>query len=377
VRLQSLSKVAYLTSCLSLGCGGEPSSPAAGGGAGSPATAGGSASGSPNTGGNGQGAQAGSPGGGNGSAGGGSGGAAGGSAGAAGASGAASAGISCTPGTAGDGTHQQPGPYTAPPEALVKEGVPKGALSPLTTLASTIYAGHEFAYQVYVPAQYQQGRRAAFMMVQDGPSHYLGKTEAKFFTNVVLDNLIAEGTIPVTVAIFVDVCKNGCEEQRRDIYDDASDKYARFVAEELLPSVIDGKYSIVAEPEGRLTVGFSAGAAQGFTVAWNRPELFRRFIGHNTSFPAAKDHGVDYVALVPQTPNKGLRVALVSGTQDLSDDRGNWLEFSENMTAALTAKGYPVRFMSGTGGHYPPDQAAMDFPNALRWTWQGCRLADY
>lgn len=260
---------------------------------------------------------------------------------------------------------------------MAKGDVPKGTLTPVTGFKSTIYGGHEFAYQVYVPAQYKAGQRAAFMMVQDGPSHYLGKTEAKFFTNVVLDNLIAEGSVPVTIALFVDVCPTGCEDQRRDTYDDATDKYARFVSQELLPAVITGKFSLVDDPEAWLTVGFSAGAAQGFTVMWTQPNLFHRFIGHNTSFPAAKDHGVDYIALVPQTPNKGFRVNLVSGTGDLEDDRGNWLDFSTRMTAALTAKGYPVRFMSGTGGHYPPDQSAADFPNALRWMWQGCKLADY
>jgi enterochelin esterase-like enzyme len=228
-----------------------------------------------------------------------------------------------------------------------------------------------------VPAQYRAGKRAAFMMVQDGPSHYLGKSsEAKFFADKVLDNLIAEGSIPVTIGLFVDPCMSACEDVRRGIYDDATDKYARMVTEELLPAVIDGKYSIVGDPEAWLTVGFSAGAEQGFTVMWNRP-VFHKFIGHNTSFPAAKDVGADYEKLVPQAPNKGFRITLTSGTQDLSDDRGNWLEASTAMTQVLTDKGYPVRFMTGTGGHYPPDQSSMDFPNGLRWIWQGCKLTDY
>ncbi len=122
------------------------------------------------------------------------------------------------------------------------------------------------------------------MLVEDGPSHYLGKgSDAKFFADKVLDNLIAEGTIPVTIALFVDPCMDKCEDQRVIIYDDATDKYARFVTEELLPSVITGKYSLVDDPEARLAVGFSAGAELSFTVMWNRP-IFHKFIGHNTSF---------------------------------------------------------------------------------------------
>jgi enterochelin esterase-like enzyme len=295
-----------------------------------------------------------------------------------GGQGGGSTGISCNPGTTGNGTHDQPGPYTAAPETMVKAGVPVGTLTALTPFKSTIYADHVFGYQIYVPAQYQQGKRAAFMMVQDGPSHYVGKnSDAKFFINKVMDNLIAEGTVPVTIGLLIDPCMQGCEEERRGIYDNATDKFARMVTEELLPAAITGKYSIVDDPEAWLTVGFSAGSEQNFTVMWNRPAVFHKFIGHNTSFPAAKDVGADYIALVPQAPNKGFRLTLTSGTMDLSDARGNWLEASTQMTKVLTDKGYPVRFMSGTGGHYPPDQSALGFPNDLRWIWQGCRLADY
>jgi enterochelin esterase-like enzyme len=304
---------------------------------------------------------------------GGSGGSAGGSA---GGGGVGPGGITCTPGTNGNGVHDQPGPYGKPPEATVNAAVPAGTLTPLKAFQSTIY-GHEFGYQVYVPAQYKQGQRAALMVVQDGPSHYLGKTEAKFFTNIVMDNLIAEGTVPVTIGLFIDVCMTTCEADRVTIYDDPSDKFSRFLTEEIVPQVITKDYTVVSDPEGWLGVGFSAGAMTSFSAEWHKPDLFKKLIGHNTSFPAAKDHGMDYITLVPQEPNKGFRINLVSGTADLSDDRGNWLEASKAMEMALTAKGYPVRLMTGTGGHYPPDQSAMDFPNALRWTWQGCDLADY
>lgn len=296
----------------------------------------------------------------------------------AGAGGGVNSGITCAPTLDGNGVHDQPEPYGAPPEATVKAGVPVGMLTDLTPIQSAIYDKHVFGYRIYVPAQYKPGQRAAFMMVQDGPSHYLGgqATEAKFHANVVLDNLIAEGAIPVTIGLFVDVCMQKCDDQRVVIYDDATDKYARFVTEELIPSAIKGKYSLVEDADAWLTVGFSAGAAQGFTVMWNRP-VFHKFIGHNSSFPAAKDHGVDYTTLIPSTPNKGFRVTLTSGTNDLSDARGNWLEFSKQMEMVLDAKGYPVRLMTGTGGHYPPDQSSMGFPDDLRWMWQGCHLNDY
>ncbi|HVY28833.1 MAG TPA: alpha/beta hydrolase-fold protein [Polyangiaceae bacterium] len=380
LRLAFSSAVLSLFACSSPPSAGGP--PATGGSSGS-ATNGGAAStagtgGSASTSGS-----ASVAGGGNDAGGGGSGTTAGtgGSAGATpsgGSAGMAASGITCTPTGDGNGVHDQPEPYGKPPEANAMPNVPTGTLTPLTPFQSKIYDNHIFGYRIYVPAQYKPGQRAAFMLVEDGPSHYLGgqATEAKFFTNVVMDNLIAEGSVPVTIGLFVDVCMQKCDDERVVIYDDASDKYARFVTEELLPAVISGKYDVVQDPEAWLAVGFSAGAAQSFTVMWNRP-IFHKFIGHNTSFPAAKDHGVDYAALVPNTENKGFRVTLTSGTNDLSDARGNWLEYSKQMEMVLAAKGYPVRLMTGTGGHYPPDQSSMGFPNDLRWMWQGCRLADY
>jgi enterochelin esterase-like enzyme len=296
----------------------------------------------------------------------------GGSGGSAGSAGAAPDPFSCTPGLTGNGIHDQPGPYTRPPEAFPVEGTPQGTLSALTAFPSPLYAGHEFGYRLYVPAQYVQGSPAALIVFQDGPSHYLGLSDAKFYAQHVLDNLIAAGELPVTLALFVDPCMTACEAERVAIYDTPDDKYARFLTEELIPGVVLNQYSVVQDRDAWATVGFSAGGIQGFTVLWNRPEFFSKIIGHNTSFPAAKDHGVDYEALIASSENKGLRVSLVSGTGDLSDDRGNWLEASTAIAEALTAKGYDARMMSGTGGHYPPDQSAMDFPNALRWLFAGC-----
>ncbi len=299
-------------------------------------------------------------------------------AGAAGVGGAVTpAGISCSPGPDGNGIHEQPEPYGKPAEATLKPGVTPGLLSPLTPFESALYRGHVFGYRLYVPAAYQPGKPAAMMVFQDGPSHYLGQSEAKFFANVVLDNLIAEGSIPVSLGLFVDTCMTACDNDRVAVYDDISQKYASFLLDELIPGVVLNQYAVVADPAGWATIGFSAGGIQAFTTAWHRPDAFGKVIGHNTSFPASKAHGADYAKLLLEAPNKGFRTSLVSGSADLSDARGNWLEASQEIAGALAAKDYPVRLMTGTGGHYPPDQASMDFPDALRWLWRGCKLAGY
>src|SRR5207245_2119062 len=67
-------------------------------------------------------------------------------------------------------------------------------------------------------------------------------------------------------------------------YDALGDRYARFLLEELLPEV--GKsLNLTADPSLRAIGGASSGGICAFTVAWNRPDAFRRvlsFIGSYT-----------------------------------------------------------------------------------------------
>jgi hypothetical protein len=73
------------------------------------------------------------------------------------------------------------------------------------------------------------------------------------------------------------------------------------------------------------------------------------------------------------SPAEPVRMALLSGPNDAANGGGNWRALNMQMTAAERAKGNAVRYVDGTGQHYPPLEAAADFPNALRWLWQGCR----
>ena len=78
-----------------------------------------------------------------------------------------------------------------------------------------------------MPAQYVAGTPAAVMVFQDGASY-------RTWVPTVLDNLIARGDMPVTVAIFVQPgLFAGGRSNRSAEYDTLSDTYARF-----LPHVI-------------------------------------------------------------------------------------------------------------------------------------------
>jgi enterochelin esterase-like enzyme len=336
------------------GAGGTPSSAGTGGAsAGSGGSAGSAvAQAGSNASGSGSGGMAGAPG----TAG------AGGSA--AGAGGASPFGpIHCLPGANGDGKHDLPASATNPAEWTLQTGATAGKVTDKVSFASTSYNQH-FPYWVYTSANYVSGMPAIFLLFGDG-NQFL----TDFHAATVLDNLTAAKDLPPTVALFIDPPSDG---DRVQTYDPPTDKYTNFLFNEILPSVIVGKYSISRDPEAWSLVGYSASGGQGWEVLWNRPDDFHKFVGDNTSFGAATTYGVDWVQVIKDAPVRTLRVSLLTSTNDLSDQRGMWYVINQNVAADLAAKGNEWRLMLGTGMHYPPTDGEHDFPNALRWMFQGC-----
>ncbi|HET6279408.1 MAG TPA: hypothetical protein VFH73_00520, partial [Polyangia bacterium] len=103
------------------------------------------------------------------------------------------------PGTDGDGSHDQPAPYNKPPETTTRmAGAPMGTVTPKALYASTgTYPDRKFKYSIYVPAQYEKGKRAALMVFNDA-RHYDETDAYKFNVAITFDNLIYRGDIPVT-----------------------------------------------------------------------------------------------------------------------------------------------------------------------------------
>ena len=74
--------------------------------------------------------------------------------------------------------------------------------------------------------------------------------------------------------------------------------YARFLVEEMLPEV-GKKYNLTADPDKRAIAGASSGGICAFTVAWERPDAFRKVLSHIGSFTNIRGGHV-YPALDPQ-----------------------------------------------------------------------------
>jgi enterochelin esterase-like enzyme len=283
--------------------------------------------------------------------------------------------------------------YTNAPELKVKEGVPRGALHALTMNSedSKIYPGiaknqpgvvsYRRQVCVYVPKQYVAGTSAPFMVVQDGMS-YTNRMAA------VLDNMIHEKRLPVMIAIMINSGGGDAQGSQRGLeYDTVSDKYTTFIETEVLPRIAnDYNVAFTKDPEGRATMGCSSGAAAAFTMAWFRPDLYRRVLSYSGTYvnqqsplnPESPHGAWEYHEnLIPKSAAKPIRIWLHVSEQDNGYRRDeaslhNWVMANERMAAALKAKGYHYRYVfSKASRHCDGKVKDQTLPEALAWLWHG------
>lgn len=260
--------------------------------------------------------------------------------------------------------------YTEHPDSRAKLGVPKGTLTQRPPWKSRIFEGTTRDWWVYVPEQAKGGEPSAVMIFQDGGGY-------KDFVPTVFDNLIAEGAMPVTVAIFIDPGRGpGAEgrNQRSVEYDTLSDRYVRFLLEEILPDV-ETTIKLRHDPESRAIAGISSGGICAWTAAWERPDAFSKalsWVGSFTNIASGKtvrEGGHNYEALIRKTPKKPIRVFLQDGANDLDNANGNWPLANQQMAKSLAFAKYDFQFVYGQGFHSNRHGRAI-LPDSLRWLWR-------
>jgi enterochelin esterase family protein len=254
--------------------------------------------------------------------------------------------------------------------------VPQGKLEGPILFKSKVFEGTVRQYWVYVPAQYKPEQVACVLVFQDGQRAINPKGVLR--VPVVMDNLIHRKQMPVTIGIFITPGQRGEEypsgtgnpNNRSVEYDSLGDKYARFLVEEMLPEV--GKtYNLTKNPDGRAIGGSSSGAICAFTVAWERPNEFRKVISLIGSFTNIRGGHV-YPDLVRQNDRKPIRIFLQDGVNDLRnarDPKRDWHLQNQAMVAALKEKGYDLKYVFGEGGH-SDDHGGAILPDILRWLWR-------
>jgi enterochelin esterase family protein len=263
--------------------------------------------------------------------------------------------------------------YVLGPDSKPKEGVPNGKIEGPFLWKSQLFPGTIREYSLYIPAQYDGTKPASVMVFQDGHA-YLNST-GEYRAPVVFDNLIHEQAMPVTIGVFVDpgqrgerIPENRWRANNRSVeYDTLSDLYARMIIEEILPEVAK-TYKLTDDPEQRAICGASSGGICAFTVAWERPDAFRKVVSHIGSFTNIRGGDV-YPGKVRRAIKKPIRVFLQDGSNDLDNQFGNWPLANQQMAAALKFKGYDYQFVYGDGEHNGKHGGSI-LPETLRWLWR-------
>ena len=265
--------------------------------------------------------------------------------------------------------------YPLGPDSQFNPSVPQGTMTRhvFTATEKGLFPGTRRDYWVYVPQQYSPTKPACLMVFQDGGGYV--STNGPFRASIVFDNLIARGEMPVTVGVFINPGvlpsaqgTNALPRYNRSYeYDGLGDRYARFLAEELLPEVRK-TVAFTDDPNGRAIAGASSGAIAAFTAAWERPDLFRRVFSTIGTYVGLRG-GNAYPILIRKTEPKPLRVFLQDGSNDQNIYGGNWWIANLDMHSALEFSGYELEKAWGNGGH-DSKQAGSIFPEALRWLWK-------
>ncbi len=286
--------------------------------------------------------------------------------------------------------------YSDAPEVHRKPDVPRGAVHEFTmdSKDSRIYPGvakgrrGEVPYQrkvfVYVPSQHEKGEAAPFIVAQDGNWY-------REILPTVLDNMIHEKRLPAIVAVMVDSGGgDGPGSQRGLEYDTVSDTYVTFIEKEVLPRVEkECGLKLTDDPEGRMTMGGSSGAAAAFTMAWFEPDLYRKVLSWSGTYVNLQSppnrrtpHGAweYHENLIRRSAPKPLRIWLHVSENDNGKDRDersmmNWVLANERMADVLEKRGYDFRYVfAENAGHVDGKVTRQTLPGALEWLWQGYRV---
>jgi enterochelin esterase-like enzyme len=294
-------------------------------------------------------------------------------------------------------TPAKPEPSSLATNSAQHSDVPSGTLSPKLSITSHIYDGMKSDYWIYVPTQYDPKVPAALMVFNDGGG-YINRNGDHPALNV-LDNLIAQHKIPVMIAVFTDPgeipmspstptarfveaysrkwSRSLKDSMRSTEYDTVSDRYARFLRDELLPEVA-AKYNLRKDAYSHAITGLSSGGIAAFNAAWQMPDEFSRVITWIGSFtgiqwhedPTVPDGGQDYPEKILREPHRNIRVWVQDGSNDQENDRyGSWPLANIRVANALKLKSYDSHFSFGVGPHSPVEGAG-EFPQEMVWLWR-------
>ena len=201
---------------------------------------------------------------------------------------------------------------------------------------------------VFTPADYDRSRAEPYDVL-------IGLQVSTFryglSTEITLDNLIAAGKIPSTVAIAV-------EMGGRQVEKEAYGPTVTFIADELLPTLRD-QFNLSSDPNHVTVAGTSRRGLVATYAAFSRPDAVRNVIAMSSSYYWAPpgDPEPEWLARLYSSGNKvPARLYVSAGTLETVVTPGNrghyMLAMNRHFRDVLTARGYDFQFEEFGGVHH-------------------------
>jgi enterochelin esterase family protein len=226
----------------------------------------------------------------------------------------------------------------APPQPFVREraGVAKGRVELIRYGVGAAKEGRRV--WVYTPPGYRpDGRPYRLLVLFDGwqYTHLIP-------VPTILDNMIADGVIPPTVAVMVDQ-----KERVKELYLNPS--FADLVAGELVPWV-RRRYHVTRSPREAVVGGLSLGGVAAAYTAMRHAEVFGGVLSQSGAFQYKPEDPARLVRRLATRARLPIRFYLEAGLLEVNETP-SLLHTNRHLRDVLEAKGYEVTYSEFNGRH--------------------------
>jgi enterochelin esterase-like enzyme len=191
---------------------------------------------------------------------------------------------------------------------------------------------------VYTPPGYSSDGEPYRLLVLFDGRQYIEATP----TPTILDNMVADGSIPPIVAVMV-----GQVDRYNELF--LNHTFADFIAKELVPWV-QQRYHVTAKPAQTIIGGLSLGGLAAAYTALQHPEVFGNVLSQSGSFQLRAEDEKSLVRQFVLEEKRPIRFYLEAGLLETADSP-SLLDSNRQLRDILEAKGYEVHYSEYNGRH--------------------------
>jgi enterochelin esterase-like enzyme len=226
----------------------------------------------------------------------------------------------------------------APAQPFVAEraGAAKGRVELIHYGGGTTDSGRRV--WVYTPPGYRRdGRPYRLLVLFDGWQY----THA-IPTPTILDNMIADGRLPPTVAVMLDQ-----RERVKELYLNPS--FADFVAGRFI-NWVRGRYHVTRSPREAVVGGLSLGGVAAAYAALRHPEVFGGVLSQSGAFQYRPEDPARLIRRFARSARLPVRFYMEAGLLEVNETP-SLLHENRHLRDVLEAKGYAVTYSEFNGRH--------------------------